>query len=215
MGLVCDCPLDAEPNDIYIDDCPADFGQIQKGAFQRKYSSGGVLNTIPAGSGVGGIELLASWTALMAAADSTKVVPIPYVNEPTNEVGAVRTYGGGNATLGGVEINIGREPSTFNCKLLSMPQRTITDLKKYQCENIGIWLFDEFGNIGCIADDPTTPTTYQPVPIERRSLFIGDKMFGGLENPDENMMSFKLAPNWSDNFVWVKPSDFNPLDLTA
>lgn len=205
MSLFCQCPRGAALEDITIDDCPSDLGQIQKVAFQRVFSTGTTKNTIA------NPLLLASWTPLLAAADGTKVVPTPYMNAPESEPGAQRSYGGGNETLGGVEINIGREATSFTAKFLSIAQKTITQLKEYQCENTGVWLFDEFGNIGCIVDDPETPTTYYPVPIVVKSLFVGDKKFGGLENPDDNMISWKLAPNWSNNFVIVSPTDFNPL----
>lgn len=210
MGLVCNCPADASIGDIGSPDCIENFGQFQKGAFQRVYSALGVKNKIidP--------KVLASWTPMLAAVDSTKIVSFPYLNAPETEPGAARTYGGGNETLGGAEVVIGREATAFTGKFTSMPQSIIKEIKDYQCENVGVWMFDEYGNIGCIADDPTAPTEYYPVPLQKNSLFVGDKNLGGLENPDDNAVQWSFAPNWSDNFVIVKPTDFNPLtDLEA
>lgn len=210
MGQVCACPRQAAIGDIDIPECSENFGQFQKGAFQRVNSAVGVKNTIADPT------VLASWTPLLAAADGTKVVVTPYINAPELEPGAPRTYGGGNETLGGAEEVIGRESSAMTAKFTAIPQLTIKQVKEMQCEHVGIWMFDEYGNIGCIADDPATPTEYYPVPIQARSLFIGDKKLGGLEAPDENAIQWSLAPNWSDNFVIVAPADFNPLtDLVA
>lgn len=213
MGLVCTCPRRAAIGNVPIDNCPADFGQIQKVIFQRLKNAAGDKNSIPVGSGAGGIEVLASWTALLAAADGTKVVPSPYINAPVTEPGAPRTYGGGNETLGGVEIIIGREPTTFTGNILRNHQKTIEALKEYQCEEIGVYLVDEYGRIGADSDDATTPTVHYPIPAQ--SFFVGDKTFGGIENPDMNGLQWKFLPNWSDKFNIVVPDDFNALDLVS
>lgn len=206
MAITCGCPLDAALGDITINECSEDFGQIQKGALQRNFLSTGVQNSIADPT------LLASWTALLTAADSSKVVPTPYINEPETEPGAAKTYGGGdNTTLGGVSEVIGAETTKFTGKIVAKSQQTIADMKAMQCENVGIWLFDEFGQIGCIVDDVDTPTKYYPIPIAYKSLFVGDKSFGGFDNPDYNMLQWEWNANYSDKFVIVKPTDFNPL----
>lgn len=208
MGLVCDCPLGASLPDVPLHDCPDSFGQIQKVVFQRMESAAGKKNEFVAESN--DIKEKASWTAYLEAEDGTKVVPSPYITAPTTEPGAARTYGGGNETLGGVEINIGREPTSFSGNLLQEHQTTVKALKKLQCEgSLGVYLIDENGEIGAIADDPDKPTKYSPIPIY--GLFFGDKNLGGLEAPDSNSVSWKFMPNWSDNLVRVKPTDFNAL----
>lgn len=214
MGLVCDCPLAASLPSVPLSDCPESFGQIQKVIFQRIESATGVKNEFPT---TGGKEITkkASWTPLLTASDGTKVVPSPYITNPTTEPGAARTYGGGNETLGGIEINIGREPTTFTGTLLQEHSETIKALKQLQCEGaLGVYLIDENGEIGALADDPADPTKYRPIPIY--GLFIGDRTLGGLEAPDSNSIEWKFVPNWSDNLVRVKPEDFNALtDLKA
>jgi len=203
MTLLCNCPLDAALNDIPLSECLEDLGQVQKAVLQRVFSTGGTKNTIADPTAQ------ADWTPLLAAADGTKVVQTPYLNEPVTEPGAARTYGGGNATLGGIEIAIGREPTSFNASILRSPQNTIAALKNLQCENVGVYLIDEHGRIGCLADDIDTPTTYYPIPVS--GLFVGDKNLGGLETPDMNAIMWKFFPNWSDKFVVVTPTDFNAL----
>ena len=208
MGLVCNCPLGASLPDVPLSDCPESFGQIQKVAFQRLESAAGVKNEFDTESK--NITKKASWTPLLEASDGTKVVVSPYIQAPTTEPGAARTYGGGNETLGGIEITIGREPTAFTGTLLQENAATIKALKEMQCEgSLGVYLFDENGDIGAIADDPTTPTKYSPIPIY--AFFVGDRTLGGLEAPDSNAIQWNFMPNWSDNLVRVKPTDFNPL----
>lgn len=200
--------------DIPVSNCPESFGQIQKVAFQRLYKSTGEKNSFKTDAG---IEKKASWTPLLSVDDDTKIVISPYIQAPTAEAGAARTFGGGNETLGGVEEIVGREPTPFTGVMRKLPQKIIKALKELQCEswgdNLGVYLFDENGAIGAI-QDAKTATTHYPIPI--RSLFIGDKTLGGYEAPDSNNIQWVFLPNWSDDLAIIVPEDFNPLtDLKA
>ena len=200
--------------DIPVSNCPESFGQIQKVAFQRLYKSTGEKNSFKTDAG---IEKKASWTPLLSADDDTKIVISPYIQAPTAEAGAARTFGGGNETLGGVEEIVGREPTPFTGVMRKLPQKIIKALKELQCEswgdNLGVYLFDENGAIGAI-QDAKTATIHYPIPI--RSLFIGDKTFCGYEAPDSNNIQWAFLPNWSDDLAIIVPEDFNPLtDLKA
>lgn len=207
MSLLCNCPAGASLDDIPLSDCPESLGQVQKVIFQRIFSTGATKNAFTSEASP---MLMASWTPLLAAADGTKAVQSPYLQAPTTEAGAARTYGGGNETLGGVELIIGREPTSFTANILRSAQKTIAAMKKYMCENVGVFLVDEFGRIACLVDDVDAPTEYFPIPIQ--GLFVGDKSLGGLEAPDMNVVSWKFFPNWSDNLVIVTPTDFNALN---
>lgn len=206
--MLCTCPAATALTTIPAVTCAESFGQIQKVAFQRLTASG-AKNKFDS---LASILLKASWSALLTANDSTKIVVSPYIQAPTAEAGEARTFGGGNETLGGVEEVIGRNPTPFTGVLRKLPQSVIKVMKELQCEsysdNLGVYLFDENGAIGAIQDG-TTPTTYYPIPV--RALFIGDKTLGGLEAPDSNAISWNFLPNWSDNLAIVMPTDFNPL----
>lgn len=205
----CACPAAASLPTIPGYVCAEGFGQIQKAAFQRIRKADGTRNSFATAAP---ITTLASWTPKLAAADDTKIVITPYIQAPTNEPGAARTFGGGNETLGGVEQIIGREPSAFNGVFRRVPQSIIKLLKQLQCEswadNLGVYLFDEFGAIEA-EQDVTTLTTYYPIPV--RSLFVSDKGHGGLEAPDSNTIQWMFLPNYSDNIKIIAPTDFNPL----
>ena len=205
MGLNCGCPQGSHIADLEIAECKESMGQIQKVAFQRIYKTAGTMNT------VSDPTKKASWSTFFSAADGTKMTVSPYIQNPTSEPGAARTFGGGNQTLGGIEITIGREPTTFSGIIYQESQKTIAQMKQYMCENIGVYLIDENGNIGCLVDDIDEPTTYKPIPIGK--LFVGDKKLGGFEEPDSNTIEWSFFPNWSDKFYIIKRDtlDFNPL----
>lgn len=207
MGLLCNCPQGAAIEAVPISDCPESLGQVQKAVFQRIFSTGTTKNKFVFATA--NPNVLASWSPLLAAADGTKVVQTPYIQAPTTEPGAAREYGGGNETLGGIPIIIGREPTSFTGNILRSKQDTIAALKKYQCENVGVYLVDEHGRIAGIADDVANPTELYPIPIA--GFFVGDKMLGGLEDVDKNAIQWKFFPNWSDKLVMVTPTDFNAL----
>ena len=206
MGLNCGCPAGRHLNDLVIAECKESFGQIQKVLFMRIYSSNGVKNTITAET----MKAKAKMTPLFTAADGTKLVISPYIQNPATDPGDARTFGGGNQTLGGIEIVIGREPTTFSGIIYQEAQSVIKTLKSYSCEKIGVMLIDENGNIGAI-DAAGTGTSYEPIPVDR--FFIGDKELGGYEEPDSNTISWSFFPNWSDDLVLIKSDDFdyNPL----
>lgn len=201
------------PN-IPVSYCPESFGQIQKVAFQRLYKNAGEKNSFGTNAGIG---KKMSWDPFLSAEDDTKIVISPYIQAPTAEAGAARTFGGGNETLGGVEEIVGREPTPFTGVMRKLPQKIIKALKQLQCEswgdNLGVYLFDENGAIGAI-QDAKTATIHYPIPI--RSLFIGDKTLGGYEAPDSNNIQWVFLPNWSDDLAIIVPDDFDPLtDLKA
>ena len=206
MGLNCGCPAGAHIPDLNIPECKESMGQLQKVLFQRVFKTAGVKNSF---TSVASPALKASWTALLSASNGSKVTVSPYIQNPTSEPGAARTFGSGNQTMGGIPIVIGREPTTFNGIMYEESQGAVAPLKDYSCENLGVYLVDENGMIGCLVDNVTTPTAYYPIPV--KSFFIGDKKLGGLEEPDSNTIQWSFLPNWSDKFKLVPPTDFNPL----
>lgn len=206
MGLNCGCPAGKHLNDLEIAECKESFGQIQKVIIMRINSSAGVLNSITKEA----IAKKATMTPLFTADDGTKLIISPYIQNPTTEPGEARTFGGGNQTLGGIEIVIGREPTNFTGVIYQEAQSVIKTLKSYSCEKIGVMLIDENGNIGAI-DPDGTGAKYQPIPVDK--FFVGDKNLGGYEEPDSNTISWSFYPNWSDNLVLIKSDtfDYNPL----
>lgn len=210
MSLIT-CPLPTEPEDIFIDACPEDIGQIQKFVMQRVFSSGTTKNGFVIASA--NPNLKASWDTFLGAADSTKAVQSPFISNPENEPGGPVTFGGGNQTRNGIELVVGRDPSPFNAVYYQKNQRSIKDLKKYEQESsnagLGVYLIDQYGRIIGTYDAIETAANFRPIPIY--SFFVSDKGLGGFEAPDFNNLQWTFPPNWSDNIAIVTPSDFDAL----
>lgn len=214
MSVICQCPAATALTDVPTVNCPVSFGQIQKVAFQRVLKADGTKNGF---GSTAPITTKASWTALLSAADATKVVVSPYINSPADAGGDARLSSGGNDDLGGVQEVLGGNPVTFTGSLRAIPQDVIAILKELTCEsnagNLGVYLFDENGQIECIKKVTGTGndavTTYHPIPI--RAFFVGDKIHGNYDAKDSNAISWSYMPNYSDDLVIVSPTDFNPL----
>lgn len=208
MSLVCQCPAAASLTTIPNVACAENFGQIQKVAFQRLVKADGTKNSF---SSTASILLKASWTALLAAADGSKVVVSPYINAPADGGGDARMSSGGNDDLGGVPEVLGGEPVQFTGQIRAVSQSVIKAMKALQCEanagNLGVFLFDENGNIEAIKGE--TEGTYYPIPI--RALFVGSKIHGNYDAKDSNAISWYYPDNYSDDLAIVVPTDFNPL----
>lgn len=205
--MLCACPPAAAIVDIPTENCLENVGQIQRFGLQRR-KNGSDLNWITIADA--NPNLLATWTALKTAADSTKVQFAPFIQNPTSEAGEAREFGGGNQTLGGIPIVVGRNASTFEAEFLRIKQSVIKEIKKYECEaELSVFLMNEGGQIIGLYDDPTTPTKFRGIPI--RSFFVSDKQFGGFEEPDRNMVKWGFEPNFSDNLGIIEPSDFDAL----
>lgn len=207
MGLNCGCPVGESLGSFRDQRCKSSFGQIQKLLFQRRLDGHGTLNAIVAAD----IVKKVTWEGLIGAVGDTAVTVSPELSNPETEPGAARTFGGDNQTAGGIQIIVGREATQFTGAFYELDQSIIKVMKSYQCEDLAVYFVDEYGNIGCIAHGSGGNIAYSGVPV--KSFFIGDKDFGGLTDPDSNIISFNMLPNWSDDFTIVKQStmDFNPL----
>ena len=200
---MCSCPAGAALPAVPNASCPQNWGQTQKIIFQRIFKTAGTKNSFTQSAS---IKQLSSWSALFSASDGTKCVITPYVEAPTADGGDAITFGGGNDTVGGTTKVIGRNPVNMSFVMRQMTQDVIKALKGLQCEDeLGVYLVNGDGQILAIS---SADNVYTPIPI--RSLFISDLKLMGLDNPDENALSFSFLPNWSDDAKVVTP-DFNPL----
>ena len=200
---MCSCPAGAALPQVPNASCPQNWGQTQKIIFQRIFKTAGTKNSFTQSAS---IKQLSSWTTLFAASDGTKCVITPYVEAPTSDGGDAITFGGGNDTVGGTTKVIGRNPVNMSFVMRQMTQDVIKALKGLQCEDeLGVYLINGDGQILALS---SADNEYTPIPI--RSLFISDLKLMGLDNPDENALSFSFLPNWSDDAKVVTP-DFNPL----
>lgn len=208
-AIICSCPPSAALEEIVAQVCPQNFGQTSRGAIQRK-KNGTVRNEITIATT--NPNLLATWTGLKAATDSTKVVLSPVFTNPETDPGDFTTFGGGNATLGGVEIVVNRNATPFTAEIHSVRQDAIQKLKKIQCEDVQVYLIDHQGVMAGEVDDLDTPTVFRGFPIVLNTFFVSDLDLGGLEEPDRNYLQWAFNANYSDFFYMVSGVDFNALE---
>lgn len=209
MNITCQCPSAAAIPDVPNASCAQSFGQIQKVALTRMRDADGNKNSF---TSTASILLLASWETFLAATDGTKIVVSPYINAPADSGGDIRLTGGGNDDLGGIPEVLGGNPVQFTGQMRGIPQDIAAAMKQLICEsnagNLGVYLFDEAGNIEAIKDADTAGK-YYPIPI--RAFFVGDKIHGNYDAKDNNPISWYYQEGYSDNLVILKPTDFNPL----
>nr|DAP44004.1 MAG TPA: Putative tail protein [Caudoviricetes sp.] len=197
---ICPCTTTAALPDIPKTECKQSFGQIQKLALVRIYSTGTTKNKF---DNTNDIKKLATWQKFTQATDGTKIVVTPFVEAPTQDGGDAITFGGGNDTLGGVEMRVGRNATNMSFALREWSQGAIKALKALECEGaLGVYLINEHGQI----EARKVGEEYFPLPIQ--SLFVGDKIHGGLQEPDSNALQFSFAPNYSDDLEIVT-AEFN------
>lgn len=204
---LCKCPAEAAINDVPKGECVVEMGQLYKKIFQRLYDDSGARNTIADPT------LLANWTPLTVAADSTKVVSSPLIGgEPSIAPGAKRSFGGGNTTRGGIEQSVGKEPSVLTGKYHDEDQiETMPALEQLICEakagNLGVALVDEHGNIRM----KKIGAEYGFIPVA--SAFFSDMGGGEFGSPTMNDFEVMLQANWSLATEMVTPADFDVFEV--
>lgn len=211
--FTCQCPATDAISTIPAETCNETFGQIQKIIFQRLLDGRGEKNGVshdPTAS--------ASWTAFFVETPTdvhTKMTISPYVEEPNEDGGDARTYGGGNTTVDGIERVTGSNPVNFSGRFNDKPQSLITPMKEYMCDslagNLGVYLVNGKGQIQGVKEVSGNITTWRPIPI--RKLFVSDLIHGGLESPDYNAISWAYIPGYSDKLGILTLSDGNALDF--
>lgn len=207
MSICTVCVASAEIGDISAVTTKVRLNEIQKFIIQRT-KDGTSRNEITIATT--NPNLLATWAALKAASDSTKVQVSPFIDGPESEAGGPREFGGPGQTRGGIPRRNGRENTPFSARLMDMPQSVIEELKAYECEDdLSVFLVNECGNIIGKTDDPASPTIFYGFPIQ--SFFVSDLNMGQYTESDYNMLQWNFRANWSDKLHIVTPSDFDAL----
>ena len=205
--MICDCPRGASIESVEINGCPFEFGQLRFAIVQRMHSNG-TLNQIDDPS------LKASWTAVKNATDSTKVVALPNFYSPSIVPGDRQIVGeNSNDTPDGIGIVLGEGASTISGNFSQAHPVTISQLKKLECEQLGIYLVNAsgriFGKKATPSDSATTAVSISPIPI--KSFFVKGYETGSMDNPTKNDFQMKMPANWAEDLEIVKPTDFNAL----
>lgn len=181
------------------------FGEIQRLYFQRTYSSGTTLNEFTISTA--NPNVIASWTTLLAATDSTKIVaPNTIIHAPAFTRGNKIEFGGNGETAGGVPIIMGAEPGNFTANLLYRTAQTVAGFKAMIGETLSVFFEAEDGRIIGRVDNNASPTKFRGIPIEQ--YFVYDREGDTRTQPGFNVVEFYLPSGWSDYLYSVTPSDF-------
>ncbi len=202
MSLLCSCPNAAALTSITDYDCPVDFSEVAKLIFCRTKVFPGTTQPPT----VVTIATLAEWATALAAADDTKMLVSPIVDDIENEPGAPITE-----ELTTRNIVTGFEPTVFTGLMSGAPQTTVAEFKKLTCEKIlYVYFIDSDGEI-IHALDGTAPEGFK---LENNSFFMQDLELKK-RTTNKNRLGFQLVPGWSNTAVKTTPADFDALtDLT-
>ena len=190
LSICCPVPTVIASVVTVLNPCAEDVGQIQKLVFWRRGNSMAVASA----------TTLTAWTTLLAATGDTKAIVSPFIANVELPMSEAREFGGGNETRWGSPIRKGGTSPVFSASIHQYDQDTIAALKKLRCESLDVIFINEANQFAYSDAD----TAFSGFRVVNNSLFVSDKSFGGLDDADQNMITFNLEPNWSD-----------PLELTT
>jgi hypothetical protein len=204
----CICPRPAALQTVLRVTCPENLGQIQRVAILR--AGGFLFDPDAIAPGPYDIRVLASWTPLLIAADSTKVVITPYLDDfKIPEAQAITKGGGDNTTVDGVERVLGAGPITVTGIFNGVPAAILGQIRDLSCEAaLEVYLFNQYGRI--VARD-TTPATavaadkvFSGIPIQ--SLYTPYAGNDGYATEDHATFRFAFAEDWAKNRMIITPN---------
>jgi len=194
LTICCSQPSCIASTVTVLNPCLQDVGQIQKMVFWRKGNSLTPVSTS---------LIEATWTTLLSATGDTKAIPTPFLGGVVIPASEPREFGGGNETRYGAPIRKGGGSVAVTANMYGEDQDVIAALKALRCEPLEVILINE-ANQFIYSDD----STFSGFPIVANSLFVSDKQIGGMDDADLNVLTFNLAPNWSDTLEITDVSTF-------
>lgn len=211
--MILSCPLPTALTTIPTQACPFRFDQIVRAFFQRRQPS-----ATPTFATLTAFQTLATWTPLMTAVDSTKVVASPIFSGlviPRSE--AITTGGGDNSTFNGIaEYNgEGSVRVTAQLKNVAPAVKRAMDLLSQESlsgstglTNLEVFMVNKDNyafpvNPMTNAVPPVATTVYKGVPIYNfRISSAGSEGFGA---PNIHDISWDMPASWADYLASVKP----------
>ncbi len=204
----CVCPEAAAITALTPVTCGENILQVVKYGFQRAQAAAPFPTQ---DATAGGAALLASWTALKAAVDATKIQFSPQFCESLviPPIEAITEGGDDNSTVDGIENVIGAGNAVVIGMFRSIPGSALLELKAYNCElNLTIYLVNENGQVIGHSEDGTT---FEGIPID--GYFIGDGGNEGKNTEDKTSFRWSFRYGWRDKLAYVTGTDFNGRDL--
>jgi hypothetical protein len=202
------CPAPAAIADIVPEGCQIDFDQIIMLIFQRVQSAAPFTAT--------SILLLATWTPLLTAADSTKVVATPKFAELViPQSTAIQVGGNDNTTINGIPQYNGEGFVPVTAEIPGLDSLTKRALKNLTPESIpnalgqsglSVYMVNRFSQIIAMGKDATHIYGF-PVNNFRVSS-VGSQ---GFNARNKTQIGFDLLPDWDDYAQVYTPTAFDPL----
>lgn len=206
MDPLIECPRATALTTIPTQACDEIWDQIQKFAFQRRQATPSFTSTT--------IKAQATWTPLLTAADSTKIVITPFIPGVTIPAGEILKEGGNdNTTISGVPRVTGRGFVAVTTQLRNSSAAVRTAIRKLFSESsifggstdLWVYFFNRFNQIIANADGSG---------FDVHNVIVGDVGSDGFGAANNANMPFDLPPGWSDNaMVHVPTAPFKPLNL--
>lgn len=201
MNPLFTCPPPTALATIAAQACPERFDQIIKIFIQRTQVTPSFTHA--------NILLSATWTPLLVAADSTKVVKTPAIPNIVIPPGGIAKEGGDdNTTINGIPRLLGLQHVSVTAMLIDADKTTRAALRGLATESsisagyTGLWAYfvNRYGQV--IASISGANDAGFPI----YNFVVGDVGTQGFNKVNEANLSFDLAPGWSDNAVMYTPS---------
>lgn len=207
------CPLPDALVDIPPVDCPIKFDQLQKFAFQR-------LQTTPSFTPES-ILLKATWDALIAASDDTKVVVTPYLNSVLLPAGEILTEGGNdNTTLNGIPtlrglgfVNVTAQLRNVKSEVAEALRALTPESSQNGSTNVWVYFFNRFRKI--FGSEETVESVLYVKGFPIYNFYVSDVSSEGFGKDNIYNVQFAMEGGWSEFWQQYSPTDFNPLALVA
>lgn len=194
-----------------VADTQESIGQIVR-LFVQRNKSGATENSMTVATS--DPTLAATWSALFAETDSTKVVKTPVFDEFTASAGDPILYGG-DTMASGVQIVLGTNPSTWEGQFLNKSQNlTIKPLQDligevYTTESLQVFGINDCGNIVGFSNDDYT--TFKGLPASM--FYVGTPGAHDRVNPGKNMLRVMIKAEYFKYLKIVTPADFDALSI--
>lgn len=206
MDPLFSCPPPTALSVIPANTCPENWGQIQKFAIQRKQATPSFTSAT--------IKVAATWTPLLTATDSTKIVITPYIAGVVIPPGEVLKEGGNdNTTINGMPrvVGLGFVPVTAQPQsLLPAVRAALLGLGAESSispgfTNLWVYFFNQYDQIIANADGSG---------FDAYNIMGADAGTEGFGKLNTMNWGFDLAGGWSKNAtVYTPTAPFKPLSL--
>ena len=205
MGLLCQtCPKPAAIPDIDDYDCPINFDQIVKMAFQRRDQN--------SFANLADLQDLAVWTPLLTAVDDTKIQVTPFFSNfvlPASEPN--ESGGNDNTTVNGIPEFLGMSFVAPTGQFKGMPDTIAAQLALYTCESLS-----EVGITDLVAYFFTRDGKiihFDLLGFDIYNFYIAAVASEGFQAKNIHNFGFKMLGTWSyfQNQAVLTTPNFNPL----